>query len=90
MFASSGVVVVVVIDAGRRACADVDLDVTSVGGRAGGGIGSVAVRSGVDAAAIDVEGRASGGGGGGVVNVSVVGRRAGGGVDAEVSRQTGA
>ena len=85
MFASSGVVVV--IDAGRRTCADVDLDVTAVGGRTGGDIG-VAVRNGAKAAAIDVEGRANGGGGVDV-NVSVVGRRTGGGVDANVSRQPG-
>ena len=85
MFASSGVVVVT--DDGRRTCADVDLDVTAVGGRTGGDIG-LAVRSGADAAAIEVEGRASGGGGVDV-NVSVVGRRAGGGVDSSVSRQPG-
>ena len=67
----------VVIAVGGRACADVDLDVTAVGGRAGGGA-DVAVRSGLNGAATDVGARA---GGGVDVNVSTVGGRAGGGVD---------
>ena len=85
MFASSGVDVVIAIAVGERACADVDLDVAAVGGRAGGGAG-VAVSSGVDGAATDVGARA---GGGVDVNVSAVGGRAGSsagdGVNVEVS-----
>ena len=79
----------VVIAVGGRACADVDLDVTAVGGRAGGGAG-VAVSSGVDGAATDVGARA---GGGVDVNVSAVGGRAGSsagdGVNFEVSAVIG-